>query len=482
MRRVLWAILGGIALLGALTACRRIAEIGQEQRKALQASGIIQAEEVNVASEFGGQVLTITVSASDTVTKGQPLVQLDTTLLDAQIQAAQAMVAMAEAGLAQAQAGARPGQIAVAEAQLQQAEAGVQAARQSLSDTQSLVDWPQELDLQIAVTKAQLEAARHKEAQAIALKDAVELGKNRLDEARAKLGNGGRYKAHVSGGEVADLLNNIPPELRDILPPLPDIPDGDYTQGDFEVVIKNGHYDLYKWVNVSFPLEAQLLPNTWWQAWVGVNAATAQRKGLEKKLADLYAQRAQPQTLLSQAHTVSGTLAQMQAQAELARIQVQGLRNGLTEQDLAVFKAQVAQAHAALDALQQQREMMTITAPRDGTVLDLVIARGEVASPGATLLTLADLRDMSLTVYVPENRMGDVWPEQPVTVTVDSFPDRSFGGHVAYISDVAEFTPRNVATQEERENLVFAVRIRLDNQSGLLKPGMPADVTFAEAR
>ncbi len=389
---------------------------------------------------------------------------------------------MAEAGLAQAQAGARPGQIAVAEAQLQQAEAGVQSARQAVSDTQALVEYPQELDLQIAVTRAQLEAAKHQEARAIALKDAIELGKNQLDDARAKFGDGGRYKAHVSSGEIADLLDNIPQELRDILPPLPTIPDGDYTQGDFELHVNNGHYDLYKWVTISLPLEAQLLPNTWWQAWVGVNAATAQREGLERKLADLYAQRAHPQTLLSQAHTMSGTLAQVQAQADLARIQVQGLRHGLTEQDLAVFKAQVAQAHAALDALQQQRTMMTVTAPRDGTVLDLIISTGEIASPGATLLTLADLGRMSLTVYVPENRMGDVWAGQAVTVTVDSFPDRTFGGQVEYVSDVAEFTPRNVATKEERENLVFAVRIRLDNEGGLLKPGMPADVTFEVAR
>ncbi len=82
-----WGMLGVL-----LTACQQIENLEGSKAASLQASGIIQAEEINVAGEFGGQVLTITVSASDTVTKGQVLVQLDTALLDAQIQSAQAMV------------------------------------------------------------------------------------------------------------------------------------------------------------------------------------------------------------------------------------------------------------------------------------------------------------------------------------------------------------------------------------------------------
>jgi len=63
-------------------------------------------------------------------------------------------------------------------------------------------------------------------------------------------------------------------------------------------------------------------------------------------------------------------------------------------------------------------------------------------------------------------------------VQVDSFPGRTFQGYVSHISDSAEFTPRNVATVEERQNLVFAVEIRISNEGGDLKPGMPADVAF----
>ena len=60
-------------------------------------------------------------------------------------------------------------------------------------------------------------------------------------------------------------------------------------------------------------------------------------------------------------------------------------------------------------------------------------------------------------------------------MTVDSFSERTFTGQVSHIADRAEFTPRNVATREERVNLVFAVEIQLPNDDGALKPGMPAD-------
>jgi HlyD family secretion protein len=95
-----------------------------------------------------------------------------------------------------------------------------------------------------------------------------------------------------------------------------------------------------------------------------------------------------------------------------------------------------------------------------------------------TVLTLADLSRVTLAVYVPENRVGQVQIGQTVRVTVDSFPGRAFEGQVIRIGSQAEFTPRNVATAEERLNTFYAVEIRLSNPDGLLKPGMPADATF----
>jgi HlyD family secretion protein len=103
---------------------------------------------------------------------------------------------------------------------------------------------------------------------------------------------------------------------------------------------------------------------------------------------------------------------------------------------------------------------------------------GETASAGATLMTVANLDEVKLTVYIPENRYGRIRLGQEVHVRVDSFPGETFEGQVIYISSQAEFTPRNVQTKEERVNTVFAVKILIPNPEHDLKPGMPADATI----
>ncbi len=450
----------------------------------LTASGVMQARQVSVASEFGGLVADVAVQQGSTVAYGQLVVQLDTAMRDAQIAVAEAGITVAEAGLAQARAGARPGQIAVAEAQLAQVEVAQVAAQRAVSDTQALLASPQDVDLQIAVTRSQLAAARERAAEAGAQKDAVEVAKAAFDEAYIRFDGGGRHKFEVANGTVQDLITDaLPGELVDQLPAdwgdvLPGVVDRTFTYNDYELHLDRGNYELYVYKNIVFPLEAQSLPNLWWQAWVGVNAAAAQVDGLEAKLNQLYIQRANPQATQAQLDAALSAQAQLAAQVVLAQTQVDGLRAGMREEEIAAVKARVDQAYASLQALQQERDMLSLTAPISGSVVEILAHRGEIAAQGAPLVSIADLTDMTLTVYIPETRVGEIQLGQLVEVTVDGVPSRTFTGHVKYISDQAEFTPRNVATVEERENLVFAVDLHLDNQEGLLKPGMPADVRF----
>lgn len=112
----------------------------------------------------------------------------------------------------------------------------------------------------------------------------------------------------------------------------------------------------------------------------------------------------------------------------------------------------------------------------------MVLARsveiGELAQAGASVLTLGQLKDLTITVYLPEDRYGEVSLSDVADVTVDSFPNKTFNAAVTRIAEKAEFTPRNVQTQEGRKTTVFAVELSINNQDGLLKPGMPADVAF----
>jgi HlyD family secretion protein len=96
----------------------------------------------------------------------------------------------------------------------------------------------------------------------------------------------------------------------------------------------------------------------------------------------------------------------------------------------------------------------------------------------STWAGIAPLDALTLKIYVPENRYGQVSLGQNYPVTVDSFPGMTFGGRVSFISDQAEFTPRNVQTKDSRETTVYAVKLNLAPAGGKLKPGMPADVTI----
>jgi multidrug resistance efflux pump len=162
----------------------------------------------------------------------------------------------------------------------------------------------------------------------------------------------------------------------------------------------------------------------------------------------------------------------------MAQAQVDALLAGATEEEIAVVESQVQQAQAALDSLLVVRDKLVVAAPADGIVLEQSIHEGELAAPGATLLTLGDLDDVTLTVYVPEDKLGQVFIDQQVEVRVDSFPDRAFLGTVVAIAHEAEFTPRNVQTQEERVNMVFAVDVSIPNPDHALRPGLPADAVI----
>jgi multidrug resistance efflux pump len=453
----------------------------------IEASGVIRAQEVLLSSEYGGQIEAILYEEGEPVQAGDVLVQLDTSLIDAQIEAAKASLALAQAGLDKVRAGARPGQIAVAEAQLAQAQAVHLAATQAVSDTSMLVERPQDIQLQINVLHAQLQAADHKLAQALALKDAAEIGKDTFAEAQRALRNAGgpgerRFRVQVAQGSINELIDRIPPEIRDQLPAVP--ADGTYTAGSTEIEIRGDTFTLYRWVtvNLNLPFEAHLTPNKWWQAWIGVNAAAAERDGIVASLNQLYAQRSTPQEMQAQADQALALLAQAEAQVGAAQARVDGLKAGATPEQIAAIEAKVAQAQAALDSLLTQRAQMEVASPIDGMVVAISAHQGEVAAKGATLVTIADLDTVYLTVYLPETHIGQIHLGQTAQVTVDSFAHRRFEGTVSHIADTAEFTPRNISTKEERVNLVFAIEVSLANRDGSLKPGMPAEAIFGSGK
>jgi multidrug efflux pump subunit AcrA (membrane-fusion protein) len=400
-------------------------DLSQPKTTGLTASGFIEAEEVTIAPELGGRVTELLVEEGDDVEARQVLVRLDGTLLDAQIEAAQAGLDLAQAQLAQAQAGARPEQVQKAEADLAQAQAGRDGAYQSWQDLIALRDNPQRLDAQIAQAEAQVAAAKAALDQAVAYKDAAQI-------------------AYDNYGDALDKLNDIPPEYRP-----------------------------------GLQMNFHLIPNAYWKAWVGVNTAGAAYDGAVAALNDLYQMRDNPQELNAQIAQAEAQYQAAEAAVGMAQAQLDGLKAGATAEEIAIAEAQVEQAQAALAKLTVQRDKQIISAPVGGVVLEVNAHKGELAVPGGTMLTLGDLDHVNLTVYVPEDKLGQVKIGQSVAVSVDSFPGQTFEGTVVRIANEAEFTPRNVQTKEERVNMVFAVEVRIPNSDHALKPGLPADAVLA---
>jgi HlyD family secretion protein len=166
------------------------------------------------------------------------------------------------------------------------------------------------------------------------------------------------------------------------------------------------------------------------------------------------------------------------AEVRAARERVALLRAGPRAETAAAARAQVSEARAALDFARARLAETRIVAPISGVVLRKNLEVGETASPGVSIVTLLDPNDLWLRAFVPEADVGRIRLGQRADVAVDAFPDRPFAGRIDEIGSEAEFTPRNVQTKKERVNLVFRVKIALENRDGVLKPGLPADAVL----
>jgi len=188
--------------------------------------------------------------------------------------------------------------------------------------------------------------------------------------------------------------------------------------------------------------------------------------------------RDNPLSLKAELHRAEADYQQAQARVDEAQAKLDELEAGPTEEEIALAEAQVRQAEAGVALIDARLDQLTLEAPMSGIVSTRSAQVGETATAGKPLLTIANLDEVTLVLYIPQNRIGQVQIGQDVEVTVDAFPQRPFIGQVASIAGEAEFTPRNVQTKEERVNLVFAVDVTIPNPDHALKPGMPADATI----
>jgi membrane fusion protein YbhG len=169
---------------------------------------------------------------------------------------------------------------------------------------------------------------------------------------------------------------------------------------------------------------------------------------------------------------------QIKAQERQIAVQADQVRGGRAQEQ--TVAAQIAGAEAQLSQAGERIRKTEVRNPIAGTVLTTYAKAGEVVQAGQPLYRVANLTSMEVRAYVTEPQLSSIRLGQDARVTIDAGGDRrqTVSGTIAWISARAEFTPTPIQTREERADMVYAIKIRVANDQGVLKIGMPADVQF----
>jgi len=425
----------------------------------LEATGVIEARQVSLAPEMGGQVVEVLAEEGQRVTAGQPVVRLDDSQLIAQRAQAEAGLRLAQARLDELKAGARPQEI-------EAAQAAVEAAKAQLAKLKRGAG-PEE----IAVAEAAVEVARA----------GVQTAEGVVASARANLA---RTQAGATAEEIAIAQRRVGQAKNALW--------GAQSQRDSICgqVGRGAQQSDCDGAEASVQVaeeEVRIAELQMQQIQLGarqedIAAAQSQLQQALGQLATAQAQVQQAEASLAQVKKGPTPEDIAAAEAELRRVQANFdlIKAGIRSETIGAAQAQVDAAQAQLDALDVQLAKFTMTAPWDGVVLTRSAEPGQTVMPGATLLEIGRLDLLKLTVYLAEDRFGLITPGQEANVRVDAYPDRVFAGTVLRVADEAEFTPTNIQTKDDRVRLVYAVVISLDNPDLALKPGMIADVEFGK--
>ncbi len=153
-------------------------------------------------------------------------------------------------------------------------------------------------------------------------------------------------------------------------------------------------------------------------------------------------------------------------------------KEGYRGEDIAAAGAEVKQAQAALELARTRLGYGTLISPVNGVVLKRPAEPGEVLAVGSTVVTLGDLDNIWFEGFIPETELARVRYGQRAEITTDTYPGKKYPAWVSYIAAKAEFTPKSVETFKERVSLVYRTKIRADNPTHELKPGMPAEAVI----
>jgi HlyD family secretion protein len=201
----------------------------------------------------------------------------------------------------------------------------------------------------------------------------------------------------------------------------------------------------------------------------------------QKKLDNARAERLfAKDTISAQDHDRAETaLKRAEAAFQASRQRYSQAQEGSRKEDIDLAQANLKQADANLALSKVNLGYTVLHAPSAGIITVRQAELGEVVAPGTPVVTLADLDHVWLRAYIAETDLGRIHWGEEATVTTDTYPGKQYRGHISFIAQNGEFTPKFVQTNKERVTLVYRIKIDLENTSHDLKAGMPADAHIA---
>jgi HlyD family secretion protein len=410
----------------------------------LKASGTISALKVNIAPQIGGQVVSVSFEEGAQIKTGDEIFRLDDSLLRAQrnvaaasLETAQAAVVVAEAGLASAQV---------------QYDSAIKAALSEERPNRT-ADWLTDKPADFDQPSWYFSKAEQMESAQAYLEDA----ETALSQAQENLS--WIEQRSTSQGFLAIEKRLADARLayqitQSVLDKANEAREGQALKDEAQTAFDDAKDDLE---------DAQQDYNRALTTEGAVDVLEARAK--------VFIAQETYNTALDYSRTL---------ETGLDAPRVIAAKKALEQAEAVAQQAKIAtkQAQANLELINAQIAKTIIVAPSDGVVLIRNLEVGETVAPAGVVMVIGQLEEVELVVYIPETEYGKIQLGDQVSLTVDSYPNETFTGTVAHISEQAEFTPRNVQTVDGRQATVYAIKLIVPNPDLKLKPGMPADVVF----
>lgn len=458
-------IIGLLIVIGVVITGIKAWQKSQIDPNLLKLSGTVEATESDVAPRVAGRIVKMLVDEGDQVKAGQQIAILQADELAARVEQASGAMQANQARLKELEEGSRTERIRAAEADLARAKAvasGAADVQQTIALAHSRAN---ELKASMLTAYTNQQMAQRERDAAYAQLQLVRIGprSEQIDALKATCSQtatlaknaeqeAARAEALCTDGVISQQKLDAANTARDAARAAYAVTEAKLREAmagsrPEDIASANARYEQA----VARLQGAQML------------AITAKQM-YDDRLENL--QRLQTARSSTQA-------AQQQVQAAQAALDL--LVNGPSQNDLNAAKGIVQQSGALLNEAQYMRGQIVVVAPFDGVITTKYREVGEVLTPGAAIVRVANLSKLWVRVYAPLTSMGRFKVGDTGQVVTESLPGQQLAATVASISQEPEFTPKNVQTSEQRVKLVYALRLNLPNEMQLLKPGMPVD-------